>query len=69
MKKNFRITFGNKDYYKIRLASTNSVNKLYLIKPITSYTNCDREKINIFKTAKIYANKGVIYCLNKLKKI
>lgn len=42
--------------------TTSSLNKLYLIKPIASYTNCDIEKNNIFTAAKNYADVGVIYC-------
>ncbi len=46
---NFRITSRNIKYTnRIRLVSTSSLNKLYLIKPIISYTNCDVEKSNIF---------------------
>ena len=57
---NYIITLGKKKYKKIRFTST--LNKLYLVKPITSYTNCHIEKGNIFTAAKNYADKGVIYC-------
>ena len=53
--------------------STNSkgalFNKLYLIKPIRSYTNCDLEKNNMFANTREYKDKGVVYCwVNNINK-
>lgn len=60
--RNFKTTSGNITSKKDRYASTSSLNRLYSIKPIASYTNCDLEKNNIFTAAKNYTDIGVIYC-------
>lgn len=39
-----------------------SLNRLYLIKPLASYTNCDIEKNNIFVSARLHRDSGVVYC-------
>lgn len=43
-------------------SSHSTVNKLYLIKPIASFSNCDIFKKDIFLFSRDHINKGVIYC-------
>ena len=51
---------------KVRLLSMSStskvLNKLYLLKPVASYSNCDLEKNNIFALARLHKDEGIIYC-------
>lgn len=41
----------------------NKLNLIDLVKPLTSFHNCDTLKNNIFEYAKCRINQGTIYCL------
>lgn len=47
---------------KPRFLCSGGANRLYLIKPIASFTNSDIEKNNIFSLARAQAENGVVYC-------
>lgn len=56
------VAFGLNHRNRPRFLCSGGTNRLYLIKPITSFANCDIEKKNIFSLARAQEENGVVYC-------